>query len=385
MAEDSGVKHTTYFPTTLSSNEIKRPKKETVAIIGSGNWGSAASILISRNVKKYTIFNKEVKMWVFEEIINGRKLTDIINTEHENVKYLPGHKLGDNVVAVPDVGEAVKDATILIFVLPHQFLRKLLQQIKPHLRPDAFGISLIKGLDHDRDGHLEMISSIISRELNIDCCVLSGANVASGIANEEFAEATIGYTNRENAEICQILFHTENFCTELVNDPVGVEFCGALKNIVALGAGFVDALGGGSNTKAALIRIGLMEMKKFAKMFYHGARSATFFQSSGVADLITTCYGGRNVRCAEAFVRTKKPWSEIEQEMLNGQKLQGTTTCAEVYDCLVAYQMENEFPLLTMIYNIAFRDYDPKLILEACRMHYSHLTSKFSYMVEPDN
>ncbi len=109
-----------------------------------------------------------------------------------------------------------------------------------------------------------MISSIISRELNIDCCVLSGANVASGIANEEFAEATIGYfllspsipsyTNRENAEICQILFHTENFCTELVNDPVGVEFCGALKNIVALGAGFVDALGGGSNTKVCFLQ-----------------------------------------------------------------------------------------------------------------------------------
>ncbi|KAK8803538.1 hypothetical protein WA158_001232 [Blastocystis sp. Blastoise] len=373
---------TTYFPNVLMDNDIPRPEKETVAIIGSGNWGSAISMLISQNVNKYKVFNKEVKMWVFEEQIGDRKLTDIINTEHENVKYLPGHKLGENIIAVPDVVDVVKDATILVFVVPHQFLRRLLKQIKPHLRPDVFAVSLIKGLDHDNQGHLEMITDIISRELNIDCSILSGANVANGVANGEFAEATIGYSNREHAELIQVLFHTDNFCTELVNDPVGVEFCGALKNIIALGAGFIDALGEGSNTKAALIRIGLMEMKKFAKMFYHGARSATFFQSSGVADLITTCYGGRNVRCAEAFVKTKKSWSEIENEMLNGQKLQGTSTCKQVYDVLVAYQMETEFPLFSMIYNISFRGYEPSLIIEACRQHYSHLTSKYSYMKE---
>lgn len=69
-----------------------------------------------------------------------------------------------------------------------------------------------------------------------------------------------------------MLFNTPNFCVQLVNDPVGVEFCGSLKNVIALGAGFVDALGFGSNTKAALIRIGLQEMKKFAKMFYKGVQ-----------------------------------------------------------------------------------------------------------------
>lgn len=69
-----------------------------------------------------------------------------------------------------------------------------------------------------------------------------------------------------------MLFNTPNFCVQLVNDPVGVEFCGSLKNVIALGAGFVDALGYGSNTKAALIRIGLQEMKKFAKMFYKGVQ-----------------------------------------------------------------------------------------------------------------
>lgn len=78
-----------------------------VCIVGSGNWGSAVAKIIGSNVKNLQKFSSTVKMWVFEETVNGRKLTDIINNDHENVKYLPGHKLPENVVAVPNLGEAV--------------------------------------------------------------------------------------------------------------------------------------------------------------------------------------------------------------------------------------------------------------------------------------
>jgi glycerol-3-phosphate dehydrogenase (NAD+) len=93
---------------------------ERVAIVGSGNWGSAASRLIGKNVQQNSRFEKQVKMWVYEEVVNGEKLTEIINTKHENVKYLPGYKLPENIVAVPDIKEAVKGATVLVFVVPHQ-------------------------------------------------------------------------------------------------------------------------------------------------------------------------------------------------------------------------------------------------------------------------
>lgn len=92
-----------------------------------------------------------MNMWVFEEEVTNddgtkSKLTDIINEKHENVKYLPGITIPDNVIAVPDLGEACKDATLLIFVLPHQFLPRLLPVIRESAHPSCRGVSLIKGL-----------------------------------------------------------------------------------------------------------------------------------------------------------------------------------------------------------------------------------------------
>uniref|UniRef100_A0ACB8G1C0 Glycerol-3-phosphate dehydrogenase n=1 Tax=Sphaerodactylus townsendi TaxID=933632 RepID=A0ACB8G1C0_9SAUR len=130
-------------------------------------------------------------MWVFEEIINGRKLTDIINQDHENVKYLPGHKLTPNVVAVPDPVEAAADADIIIFVIPHQFIPKICDQLLGKVKAGAIGISLIKGVDEGPEG-LKLISDIIREKLKIEVSVLMGANIANEVADEKFCETTIG-------------------------------------------------------------------------------------------------------------------------------------------------------------------------------------------------
>merc|ERR1719237_1120045 len=118
------------------------------------------------------------------------------------------------------------------------------------------------------------------------------------------------------------LFNCQDFRVRAVDDIAGVELCGALKNIVALGAGFCDGLDYGGNTKAAIIRIGLEEMTCFIRHFHPGVKDSTFLESCGVADLITTCFGGRNRKCAEAFVKGKgaKTWQDIEKELLGGQK-----------------------------------------------------------------
>jgi len=110
----------------------------------------------------------------------------------------------------------------------------------------------------------------------------------------------------------------------------------------------------GDNTKAAIIRIGLTEIRKFAKMVNPRSNDETFFQSCGVADLITTCYGGRNRKVAEAFVLTGKSIEQLEKEMLNGQKLQGFGTTKEVYRFLVSQNRTKEFPLFIRVYNICY-------------------------------
>jgi glycerol-3-phosphate dehydrogenase (NAD+) len=150
------------------------------------------------------------------------------------------------------------------------------------------------------------MSEVIIEELGIDVSVLSGANIANEVALEKFCETTIGSKSSATGLMFKQMFHTPYFQVNVVDDVAGVELCGALKNIVALAAGLIDGLKLGENAKAAIIRIGLVEMKRFCIMFYQGIHSDTFFESCGIADLITTCNGGRHRQVAEAKVLTGK-------------------------------------------------------------------------------
>ncbi|KAK6153112.1 hypothetical protein DH2020_012751 [Rehmannia glutinosa] len=236
----------------------------------------------------------------------------------ENVKYLPGIKLGKNVVANPDLENAEK--------------------------------------------------------LGVDCCVLMGANIANEIALEKFSEATVGYRkNKEIAEKWVQLFNTSYFMVSAIQDVEGVELCGTLKNVVAIAAGFVDGLEMGNNTKAAIMRIGLREMKAFSKLLFPSVKDTTFFESCGVADLITTCLGGRNRKCAEAFARNggKRSFDELEAEMLQGQKLQGVSTAKEVYEVLSHRGWLELYPLFSTVHEICIGRRPPTAIVE-----FSELTPK---------
>ncbi|KAI1774089.1 glycerol-3-phosphate dehydrogenase [NAD+] [Hypoxylon cercidicola] len=150
------------------------------------------------------------------------------------------------------------------------------------------------------------------------------------------------------------LFHRPYFHVRMVSDVAGVSLGGALKNIVALAAGFVDGRGWGDNAKAAIMRVGLLEMVKFGHEFFGETISTGTFteESAGVADLITSCSGGRNFRCAKKAVEKGLSVQEVEQAELNGQKLQGTSTAVEVNSFLRRRNLEQEYPLFTAVYNI---------------------------------
>ena len=257
---------------------------------------------------------------------------------------------------------------------------------------------------------------------------MNSANVAWEVAKGELCESTLAcdFGHLSNERTIKV-FDAPLFRVQHIHDVAGAEVAGALKNVIALGAGkkeknvkrqrvlfqfdfhklseyifypyillfirylfallgFVDGLGHGGNTKAALIRVGLVEMAKFGRLFFSGVRNTTWIESCGVADLITTCYGGRNRKCAEAFAREqlerckgyaiketheecKQRWTRLEKELLNGQKLQGTLTAKEVYMSLKSRgENVNQFPLMKTIYEIAFEGRPISQVIEGIRV-----------------
>lgn len=196
-----------------------------------------------------------------------------------------------------------------------------------------------------------------------------GANIASEVAEGKFSEATIGAVDDGHADVFTKLFHTDTFHVKATNDVPAVELCGTLKNVVALGAGFVDGLGAGNNTKAAIMRVGIKEMARLIDRAFPphdaGQRASIFLESCGVADVITSCYGGRNRQCAEAFVQGggRRTFEDIEAELLGGQKLQGVLTSFEVQHLLRVWECEDDFPLFTTINRICEGEIPPSAIV----------------------
>ncbi|KAF2099161.1 glycerol-3-phosphate dehydrogenase [Rhizodiscina lignyota] len=416
-------------------------KKHKVTVVGSGNWGSTIAKVIAENTTANPdLFEEEVQMWVYEEEVKipkksrhfhpgvgsldvPHKLSALINEIHENVKYLPDISLPHNVVANPSLEDSVKDATILIFNMPHQFIPNIAKQIKGKIIPYARGISCIKGIEVS-EKRVRLFSEMLGEELGIYCGALSGANVATGVAMERWCGTTVAYDpppvdSRQptpeqtpghsphgstidltmtavdgtaktlksvngtkyskrlqplpndypplSHENVKKLFHRPYFHVSMVSDVVAVSLGGALKNIVALAAGFLSGLGWDSNSLAEVIRIGLKEEVKFGLMFFgdKGVKAQTFLEEScGVADIITSCIGGRNFRCAKISVEKNMPIDEVERIELNGQKLQGTSTAYEVQKFLTSRNQGSEFPLFTAVYGILEGKYKPDQIPE---------------------
>lgn len=289
----------------------------------------------------------------------------------DSCRYLKGIKCPTNIRAVPNLVEVAKASDILVIVVPHQFVDSICKQMAGHIPKGALALSCIKGVSVSKDG-VSLFATVLQDRLGIYCGALSGANIANEVAQEKFCETTIAFNptdenassardHRVTSEVMKELFHRPYFRVGLIDDIAGVSLAGALKNVVAVAAGLADGLGYGDNSKAAVMRIGLVEMLKFGKMFFsESVQTATFTEHScGIADLITSCAGGRNRLCAMEFVKTGKSMEQLEKELLSGQKLQGAATALEVHELLTARDLVREFPLFTAVYRIVYEGVPP--------------------------
>jgi glycerol-3-phosphate dehydrogenase (NAD+) len=346
-----------------------------VGIIGSGNWGTTIARVIAENVVAQPDFDKTVQMWVFDEIVDGESLVDIINTRHENVKYLPGFPLPESIVAISDLTAVTKNSDYLVFVIPHQFLKHTLETMTGHVRPGAVAISLIKGLTF-LDDHIELVSDTIERVLHIQCGGLMGANIATDIASRDFCESTLVAPipgSDESADPWLRILEAPYFRIETLSDIAGQQIFGTLKNVIATAGGIVDGLGFGQSTKAAILRHGLVETYRFAKWLFpdRKVQIETMLASCGFGDIVASAYGGRNRKCAEEFAKTGKPFPQIEAELLNGQKLAGTQAASEIFQLLKTKGATREFPFFTTINLIIQQKVPPKQIFETVGEHLS--------------
>jgi hypothetical protein len=185
-----------------------------------------------------------------------------------------------------------------------------------------------------------------------------------------YAEATLGYAanNSEAAEELLKLFSTPLFAVELVPDLIGVDLCGALKNCITLSSGFCVGQDLGMNVRAAILRKGHQEIRRFARGFFP-VRASTFDSAAGIGDLILSCIVGRGQRLAEAFVRAggARGWEELEKELLGGQRIPDYHNVRAVHAFLSHHGRLDSFPILKATYEIAHAGAPAASLLAALR------------------
>ncbi|MDY6085059.1 MAG: NAD(P)H-dependent glycerol-3-phosphate dehydrogenase [Dialister sp.] len=246
-----------------------------IAMIGSGGWGTAMMIELSKR-------NDQLVMYCRNE-----ETARILRETRYNNEYLEGIRIPDSISISSDLEETVTGASYVILCTPSAVTEETARRIAPWLTKDAVVICASKGLADNKAHRLsEVIQSALSG-ITDNIVALSGPNHAEEVGRG-LPTATVAASPVPRAvQLAQDLFMSPSFRVYRSQDIKGVEYGGALKNIIALACGVQDGLGLGDNCRAALMTRGLVEMTRFG--VYFGARMSTFFGLSGMGDLIATC------------------------------------------------------------------------------------------------
>ncbi len=309
---------------------------EKVCVLGAGSWGSALALVLAK--KGY-----EVMMWTL-----NKEQADKINKTKENIDYLPGILLPNNITVTTNIEEAVKDSKIIVLAVPSQAIRSVSSQIKPFIKDEQILVDVAKGLEK---GSGLRLSEVCKQELpNNPYVTLSGPSHAEEVARDIPTTVVVASKDLKIAQTVQDIFMSPKFRVYTNPDIVGVELGGALKNIIAFGAGVCDGLGLGDNAKAALMTRGIKEISRLGDAM--GANVSTFAGLSGIGDLIVTCTSmhSRNRR-AGILIGQGKSLDETLKDVK--MVVEGITATEVAYK--VAKELNVDMPITNAIYSVLYK------------------------------
>jgi len=307
---------------------------ETIAIIGSGAWGTALA-------QVFATAGKNVNLYVRE-----KELLACINMHKENKIYLPNIKLHKNIMATDDKARAVREVKTVLNVVPTQFTRETLIKFTDYIEEDAFIVNCSKGIEITS---LELISEIVNEILPRNpYAVLSGPTFAEEVASGLPTAVTLASRHKDVEKLAEIL-SGKTFRPYIANDVVGAELSAAIKNVIAIACGIVEGRGLGNNAKAAIMTRGMAEIKRIGLKM--GAEAETFLGLSGIGDLTLTCNSiqSRNYSLGIALGEGK-----TAKEIIESRKsvAEGYYTAKAI--AALAKQLEVEAPICDAVYAILY-------------------------------
>ena len=307
-----------------------------VAVVGAGAWGTTLAVLIAK---------VEPVLLLAQDAAAAAR----IDRARENERRLPGIALPDAVTVAADPALVRGALDLVIVAVPSNHLRVTAERIAPHLAASADILSVVKGLE---PGTLLRMSELIAAVAGVGprrVAALSGPNLAAEIARGLPASAVVAAESPEVADRIVERLGRREFRLYVNRDLLGVELCGALKNIVAIAAGAADGLGFGDNGKAGLMTRGLAEMTRLG--IAAGANPLTFAGLAGLGDVIATCGStlSRNHRLGIELAKGRK-WSELEAT------LPGVAEGAYTVDAALALARRHgvEMPIAQEVHNALF-------------------------------
>ena len=316
---------------------MKKLTMKKISIIGAGSWGTTLAVLLGQK-------GFDVKLWARREA-----LANDIESKKENMQYLPGIKIPNNVITDHSLKDVLNGSEIIIAAVPSEFLRETIKEIKPYFN-NQIVVSVAKGIEHDT---CKRMSQVIEDEFGTSkIAVLSGPNHAEEVSSKMPTASVVASKDKKTGKIISEILATPYFKLYQLNDVAGVEICGALKNISAIATGVVDGFGFGDNARASIITLGLMEMNNFGRHF--GAKRGTVYGLAGVGDLIATCISrhSRNRFVGEQLAKNKSI-EEIKKEM-HGMIAEGIPTTKAVYEYSSKHKIE--MPLTYQAYKVIFEN-----------------------------